>query len=95
MTLTKPQIKLFYRILHAGSLRQNGRALKMINALEKAGLISATVEVRPSSCSGRHTLIYTLIPLKCSHGKWKTPGGLGCDACFDEKPRCLTCGRLT
>jgi hypothetical protein len=91
MTLTKPQIKLFYRIPRDGVLAQNSKARSMVEALEKAGLVSVEVTPRRGAYPG-----YTLRVLKCKHGRWKSPSSAGCDACWDEAHvRCPTCGRFS
>lgn len=90
MSLTKPQIRLFYRIPKNGTLTQNSRARTMVEALQKAGLIGVEMVPRRGAYPS-----YILTVLKCKHGRWKSPNGMACDECFDEKPRCPTCGRLT
>lgn len=91
MILTKPQLRLFYKIPHNGTLIQNSKARSMVEALQKAGLIGVEMVPRRGAYPG-----YILTVLKCKHGRWKSPSSTGCDECWDEeRVRCPTCGRFS
>jgi len=59
--LTRPQAELLQQI-RAGASRFNGRARKMLEALEKRGLIKLDCEPRVSC--GRSSLLWTATPAK-------------------------------
>ena len=59
--LTEPQKRLLGLACRENGVKRNAHAKRTIDALEKAGLVTANVQVQPDAVRGRHTLLYTVV----------------------------------